>query len=139
MLEQEIPGTFTDAGISSRSTLAKGSIVSPQQSYQEEMEKIREKIAQLPDGQDRVVMHQLWQLSLTSSTPGPQNFPALKTHGFIVEQLLNDQIIWQTYTSHLKDFARIGIHSSLAYGYSLQPPQVFHSNLQEKLGMLPAE
>ncbi len=35
--------------------------LTPQQRYQQEMERIWERVNQLPDGQKRVVMHQLVQ------------------------------------------------------------------------------
>jgi hypothetical protein len=106
---------------------------SPQQRYQQEMQSIREKVESLPEGQDRVVMHQLWQLAHASYPPTPQDFPALARHGFIVEPLGDDRPGWLPYTAHLKDFAGIGISPSNAYGYSLYPSRDFAIRLQTTL------
>ena len=111
--------------------------LSPQQRYQKEMESIWERVNQLPDGQNRVVMHQLVQFGKIPLHPSPQDFPALATHGFIVEQAVDGQSVWQPSTPHLEDFGRLGISSSFEDGYSLHPHQVFQINLQAKIQTMP--
>ena len=108
-------------------------VLTPQQRYQQEMESIWERVNQLPDGQKRVVMHQLVQFGKLPLHPSPQEFPALATHGFIVEQPVDGHSVWQPSTPHLKDFGSLGIRSSFDYGYSLHPRQVFQGNLQAKM------
>jgi hypothetical protein len=108
------------------------------QLYQQEMESIREKVEKLPDDQNKVVMHQLWTFGHTSFAPNPEDFPALATYGFIVEQPMDDRKVWQPCASHLKDFARIGISPSNNYGYTLKPFHVFQADLRAKLRMLSA-
>ncbi len=110
--------------------------LTPQQRYQQEMESIWERVNQLPDGQNRVVMHQLVQFGKLPF-PSPQEFPALATHGFIVEQSVDGQSVWHPSTPHLKDFGSLGISSSPDYGYSLHPRQVFQGNLQVKMKTMP--
>ena len=111
--------------------------ISPQQRYQKDMESIWERVNQLPDGHNRVVMHQLVQFGKKPFQPSPQDFPALATHGFIVEQPVDGQSVWQPSTPHLEDFGHLGIGSSFKDGYSLHPRQVFQSNLQAKIQTMP--
>ncbi|HEX6484384.1 MAG TPA: hypothetical protein VF043_36530 [Ktedonobacteraceae bacterium] len=108
----------------------KQAAITPQQLYRQSMEDIWEKVHQLPRGQDQVVASQLWELGKSSSIPTPIKFPALAAHGFIVEQLVENQIVWKPYLPDLKDFWRIGIDVSQAYGFRLQPQQAFEANLQ---------
>ena len=111
--------------------------LSPLQRYQKEMESIWERVNQLPDGQNRVVLHQLVQFGKIPLHPSPQEFPALATHGFIVEQSVDGQSVWHPSTPHLEDFGRLGISSSFEDGYVLHPRQLFHINLQAKIQTMP--
>src|SRR5947209_6276053 len=88
---------------------------------QQEMESIWEQVLQLPEGQDKVVLSQLWQLGKTAAAPTPEDFPALVAHGFIVEQLLDGGPMWKPVTPSLKEFWRVGIAVSNAQGYMLKP------------------
>src|SRR5207245_1700107 len=90
--------------------------VSPQQLYQQGMEKIWENVNRLPAGQDTVVLSQLWAFGKTAAHLTPGNFPALAAHGFITEQLMEGYCIWNPSTPYLKDFWRIGIAVSNAHG-----------------------
>ena len=108
----------------------KQAAITPQQLYRQSMEDIWEKIHQLPRGQDQVVVSQLWELGKSSPIPTPIKFPALAAHGFIVEQLVENQIAWKPYSPYLKDFWRIGIDVSQDYGFRLRPHQAFEANLQ---------
>ena len=110
--------------------------ISPRQRYEQEMESIWEKVQQLPEGPGKVVLSQIWESGKTTHSPTPKNFPALATYGFIVEQLVEDQLVWGPSTPYLKDFWRIGIHVSQANGYTLQQSHVFHANLQARIQMI---
>lgn len=107
-----------------------------QQQYEQVMESIWEKVEQLPEGQDKVVLSQIWECGKTTLLPTPKNFPALETYGFIVEQLVEDQLVWKASTPYLKDFWRIGIHVSHANGFTLQPHHVFQANLEAHTEMI---
>src|SRR5712664_3087219 len=74
------------------------------QRYWQEMESIWEHVNQLPEGQDKVVMSQLWQFGTTPASPTPEEFPALVVHGFFVEQLVDDQLVWRPIPPSLKEF-----------------------------------
>src|SRR5437588_9575224 len=74
------------------------------QRYRQEMESIWEHVNQLPEGQDKVVMSQLWQFGNTPASPTPEEFPALVAHGFIVEQLADGKLVWRPDPSSLKEF-----------------------------------
>jgi hypothetical protein len=108
----------------------KQAAITPQQLYRQCMEDIWEKIHQLPKGQDQVVVSQLWEYGKSSPIPTPIKFPALAMHGFIVEQLVENQIVWKPCLPDLKDFWRFGIDVSQAYGFRLRPRQAFEANLQ---------
>ncbi len=114
-------------------------VTTPQQCYEQVMKNIWEKVDQLPEGQDKVVLSQIWECGKTAPSPTPKNFPALATYGFIVEQLVGDQLVWRPSTPYLKDFWRIGIHVSNANGYTLQPHHVFQANLQAHTQMIFSE
>jgi hypothetical protein len=118
------------------SEVDKREAIIPQQRFEQEMEDIWEKVNQLPEGQDKVVLSQIWECGKTTPSPTPKNFPALATYGFIAEQLVEDQFVWGPSTPYLKDFWRIGIHVSNANGYILQPRHVFHANLQAHTQMI---
>jgi hypothetical protein len=118
------------------SEVDKREAIIPQQRYEHEMEGIWEKVDQLPEGQDKVVLSQIWECGKTTPSPTPKNFPALATYGFIAEQLVEDQLVWGPSTPNLKDFWRIGIHVSHANGYTLQPRHVFHANLKAQTQMI---
>src|SRR2546429_655469 len=90
----------------------------------QEMESIWERVNQLPQGQDKVVMSQLWQFGKTPASPTPQEFPALVAHGFLVEQLVDGRLVWGSVPPSLKEFWRLGITPSHAHGYRLQPHAV---------------
>ena len=109
--------------------------VPPRQLYWQDMETIWENVNQLPKGQDIVVMSQLRDFGKIAY-PTPKDFPALASHGFIVEQLMEGRSSWQPATPYLKDFWRVGIQVSNDYGYSLQPREDFQAKLQEQIKML---
>jgi len=100
------------------------------QHYRREMESIWELVNQLPEGQDKVVMSQLWHFGKTPASPTPEEFPALVAHGFIVEQLADGKLVWRPNPPSLKEFWRVGITVSNAHGYLLQPQRAFQVNLQ---------
>src|SRR2546430_11407715 len=77
--------------------------------YWQEMESIWELVHLLPEGQDKVVMSQLWQLGKTSASLTPEEFPALVAHGFLVEQLVDGRLVWGSVPPSLKEFWRLGI------------------------------
>ena len=99
------------------------------QCYQQEMESIWEHVIQLPEGQDKVVMSQLWQFGKTSAAPTSEDFPALVAHGFIGEQLVDGQLVCRPVPPSLKEFWRVGITVSNAHGYMLKPKRAFEANL----------
>ena len=107
--------------------------VSPQQVYKQSLEKIWENVNQLPEGQNTVVLSQLWALGKTANQPTASDFPALAAYGFIQEQLVDDGYIWNPVTPYLKDFWRVGIRVSNAHGYALQNADTFQSNLQARI------
>ncbi|GAC1382339.1 MAG: hypothetical protein NVS4B7_16200 [Ktedonobacteraceae bacterium] len=107
--------------------------VSPQQLYQQSMETIWEHVHQLSVGQNKVVLSQLWELGKTTAHPTPNEFPALATHGFITEKLVEGYCVWNPSTPYLKDFWRIGISVSSAHGYMLQAQHIFQANLQASI------
>ena len=92
---------------------------SPPQS-QQEMESIWEQVIHLPEGQDKVVLSQLWQLGQASAAPTPEDFPALVANGFIVEQVLDGRLTWRPVHPSLREFWRVGITVSNAHGYMLK-------------------
>jgi hypothetical protein len=110
--------------------------ITPQQLYQEGMENIWDKVNQLPEGQDKVTLSQLWEFGKTSPLSTSKNFPALAMYGFIVEQLVDGQRVWKASSPYLKDFWRVGIHVSNASGFTLQPRQAFEASLQAKMYMI---
>ena len=63
------------------SEVDKREAIIPQQRYEQEMEGIWEKVNQLPEGQDKVVLSQIWECGKTTPSPTPKNFPALATCG----------------------------------------------------------
>src|SRR5436309_3414513 len=93
----------------------------------QEMENIWERVNQLPEGQDKVVMSQLWQFGKTPASPTPEEFPALVAHGFLVEQLVDDQLVCRPVPPSLEEFWRMGITVSNAHGYMLQPHRAFQA------------
>ena len=107
--------------------------VSAPQRYWQEMESIWEQVNQLPEGQDKVVMSQLWQFGKTSAAPTPEEFPALVAHGFLVEQRVDGRLVSGPVPPSLKEFWRLGITLSHAHGYTLQPHEAFQANLQATL------
>ena len=104
--------------------------------YWQEMESIWEQVNQLPEGQDKVVMSQLWQLGKTSASLTPEEFPGLVAHGFLVEQLVDGRLVWGPVPPSLKEFWRLGITPSHAHGYRLQPHEAFQAKLQATLPLL---
>src|SRR5437764_7427479 len=118
------------------SEVDKREAIIPQQRFEQEMEGIWEKVNQLPEGQDKVVLSQIWECGKTTPSPTPKNFPALATYGFIVEQLVADQLVWKPSTPYLNDFWRVGIHVSHARGFALQPHHVFQANLKAYTHMI---
>ena len=108
----------------------KQAVMTPQQRYRQGIEGIWQNVDQLPKGQDLVVMSQLWELGKTSAIPTPTRFPALAAHGFITEQLTENPSVWKPSSPYLKDFWRIGIDVSQAYGFRLRPHQAFEASLR---------
>ena len=102
----------------------------PQALYEQGMKHIWETVSQLPEGQGKVVLSQMWVFGKAKPKPTPKDFPALATHGFIVEQLVEGQTVWKASSPYLKDFWRIGIHVSHARGFTLQPYSVFQAKLK---------
>lgn len=99
------------------------------------MENIWEQVSRLPEGQNQVVMSQLWEFGKSSPTPTPKKLPALAAHGFIIEQLEDGQTAWKPYSPYLKDFWRVAIHVSPSYGYRLLPHRAFQANLRAAMQM----
>jgi hypothetical protein len=94
-----------------------------------EMTSVREQVANLPSGQDRVVMHQLEQFAKHPDDPALKDFPALVQHGFLRPHR-DDPIKLEPCTPHLRSFAAVGIHSSLAWGYTLLSQGELQTNVQ---------
>lgn len=105
----------------------------PQQLYEEGMENVWNKVNQLPEGQDKVALSQIWEFGKTSHHSISKSFPALVSHGFMVEQLVEGQRTWKPSSPYLKDFWHVGIDVSNAYGYSLQPRQAFQARLEARI------
>ena len=104
--------------------------------YWQEMESIWEQVNQLPEGQDKVVMSQLWQLGKTPASPTAEEFPALVAHEFLVEQLVDGRLVCRPVPPSLEEFWRVGITVSHAHGYRLQPHEAFQAKLQATLPLL---
>ncbi|MHB8600780.1 MAG: hypothetical protein ACYDER_28735 [Ktedonobacteraceae bacterium] len=117
--------------------------IDARQLYLHGMEDIRGKICRVSEGQDRVVMSQLWELgkkSQVSATGGainraPTRFPALVLHGFIVEPMVDGHAAWEPCSQYLKDFWQVGIQVSNGHGFLLLPEHVFYANMQAALQM----
>jgi hypothetical protein len=105
------------------------------QLYRQGMEDIREKICGVCEGQDRVVMSQLWELGKKSPRITPAVFPALAMHGFIMERLVDGHAVWEPCSPYLKDFWQVGIQVSNGHGFLLLPEHMFHANVQAALQM----
>ena len=108
-------------------------VMTPQQRSRQGIEGIWQKVDQLPEGQDQVVMSQLWEFGKTSAIHTPTRFPALAAHGFITEQLTENPGVWKPSSPYLKDFWRIGIDVSQAYGFRLRPHQAFEASLRVEM------
>ncbi len=121
--------THSETLIASSEKGERWEVTTPQQLYKQEMTIIWDKVNQLPEGQVKVVLAQIWEFDKTHASPTPKDFPALAVHGFIIEQLVEGQIMWKPFSPYLKDFWHIGIQVSNAYGFSLQPDQAFQANL----------
>lgn len=117
------------------------------QFYQHSMEDIRQKICGVCEGQDRVVMSQLWELgkksqgSMSGGTMGainqaPTRFPALAMHGFIVERMVDGHAVWEPCSPYLKEFWQVGIQVSNGHGFLLQPEHMFHANMNALLATM---
>jgi hypothetical protein len=111
----------------------KPAVMTPQQRYRQAIEGIWQKVDQLPEGQDQVVMSQLWEFGKTSAIPTPTRFPALAAHGFITEQPTEHSSVWKPSSPYLKDFWRIGIDVSQAYGFRLRPHPAFEASLRAEM------
>jgi len=96
-----------------------------------EMTSIREQVANLPSGQDRVVMHQLEQFAKQPVAPALKDFPALVNYGFL-RLHTDDPTKLEPYTPHLRSFASVGISSSLAWGYTLLPTGELQTNIHRR-------
>lgn len=114
----------------------KQAVMTPPQRYRQGIEGIWQKVDQLPKGQDQVVMSQLWELGKTSALPTPTQFPALAAHSFITEQLTENLSVWKPSSPYLKDFWRIGIDVSQAYGFRLRPHQAFEASLRAEMDIV---
>ncbi len=118
--------------------------IDTQRLYWRGMEDIREKIRGVCEGQDRVVMSQLWELGKKSqgrATEGAINqaltrFPALALHGFIVERMVDDRAVWEPCSQYLKDFWQVGIQVSNGHGFLLLPEHVFRANVNALLAIM---
>src|SRR5258706_16346906 len=108
-IERNTLGTCTEC---SPPTLTPGeqkpAVMTPQQRYRQAIEGIWQKVDQLPEGQDQVVLAQLWELGKTSAIATPTRFLALAAHGFITEQVTEHSSVGKPYSPYLKDFWRIG-------------------------------
>lgn len=104
--------------------------------YQQNMEMIWENLNQLPQGQIRVVLSQLWAYGKTAAPATVRAFPALAAHGFLAEGQKDDSEVWQPAMPNLKDFWRIGISVSNDHGFLLQPRRVFEANLQAYMSLV---
>jgi hypothetical protein len=104
--------------------------------YRQNMELIWENLKQLPEGQARVVLSQLWAYGKTNAPVTSNTFPALATHGFLTEAQQDGTKEWQPAMPHLKDFWRVGIQVSNDHGFLLQPRHVFEANLQAYMSSL---
>ena len=111
-------------------------VITPQELYKQGMQDIWERIGQLPKGQDQVVMSQIWWFGKFSASPDPKEFPALATHGFLLEAYVDGRVIWKASSPYLKDFWRIGIDVTLAYGFRLRPYQAFQASLSASMHMI---
>ena len=108
-------------------------VMTPQQRYRQAIEGIWQNVDQLPEGQDQVVLSQLWEFGKTSAIPTPTRFPALAAHSFITEQLTEHPSVWKPCSPYLKDFWRIGIDVSHAYGFRLRPHPAFQACLRAEM------
>ena len=106
------------------------------QLYWHAMQDIREKIRGVSEGQDRVVMSQLWELGKKAPRVTPTVFPALAMHGFIVERMVDGYAVWEPYSPYLKDFWHVGIQVSNGHGFLLQPEHVFKANVNAFVEMV---
>lgn len=118
---------------SSSFTLEQAEPMNPQRLYYLEMEHIWQRVNQLPAGQHKVVLSQIWEYGKSASSPDPTELPALAAHNFIQAQAVEECTIWRPFSPCLKDFWHIGISVSNAQGFSLQPPHAFYANLEAKL------
>jgi hypothetical protein len=133
--EKEIPSAPAEIAIPPTLTPGeqKQAVITPHQRYRQGIEGIWQKVDQLPEGQDQVVMSQLWELGKTSALPTSTRFPALTTHGFLTEQLTENSSVWKPSSPYLKDFWRIGIDVSQVYGFGLRPHPAFEAHLQAEM------
>ena len=135
--EREILNTPAEIAISPILTSGEQmqAVLTPQQHYTRGMEDIWEKVHQLPKGQDQVVLSQLCAFGKSSGSLDPKGLPALAAHGFIIERPVEDQEIWEPYSPYLKDFWRIGIDVSVAYGFRLPSYRAFQASLSAIIQM----
>src|SRR6266702_2811975 len=105
------------------------------QCYWQEMDSIWERVNHLPEGQDKVVMSQLWQFGKTPASPTPEEFPALVAHGFLVEQLVDGRLVCRPVPASLEEFWRVGITVSNSHGYVLQPRWAFQAHLLANISL----
>jgi hypothetical protein len=114
------------------------------QRFQHDMQDIWGKVCGVCEGQDRVVLSQLWEFgkkSPASTAEGainlaPTVFPALVMHGFIVERMADGHAAWVPCSPYLKDFWQVGIQVSNGHGFLLLPEHVFHANVNAFLAMM---
>src|SRR2546428_242833 len=85
----------------------------------EKLKHIWYKVYSLPEGQDKVVMEQLWQLSKDTS-PTLKDYPAIFEHGFLIEEELNGRKRLRPFSSSLNEFSRKYIGISSESGYRLK-------------------
>lgn len=106
------------------------------QCYQHGMEDIRQKICGVCEGQDRVVMSQLWEFGKKAPRVTPAILPALAMHGFIVERMVDGHAVWEPCSPYLKDFWQVGIQVSNGHGFLLLPEHMFYANVNALLATM---
>lgn len=127
---------ITSAALPTAEEQSQQVVITPQELYKQGMQAIWERIGQLPKGQDQVVMSQIWWFGKSSANPDSKDFPALATHGFLLEECLESQVMWKPSSPYLKDFWRIGIDVTLAYGFRRRPYQNFETSLSASIHMI---
>src|SRR5581483_601619 len=92
--EQLFPFEMISPGVEEQNAAIYTFEIDVRQLYRHGMEDIRGKICGVCEGQDRVVLSQLWELGKKSPRITPTVFPALAMHGFIVERVADGHASW---------------------------------------------